>query len=62
MAGKIKIEFFGGKSTISVSGIKGKSCTDITKAVEEALGKIEKRNFTDEYKEKELNQVHSVNQ
>lgn len=62
MAGKIRIEFFNGKSTISVSGVKGKACTDITKAVEEALGKVEKREYTTDYKEKELDQVHRVNQ
>jgi len=63
MAGKMRLEFHNGKTTITVNGVKGKSCTDLTKAVEEALGKVEKRELTSEYgKDKEVAQVHNLNQ
>lgn len=57
---KIRIEFLNGRSTVSVKGVKGKSCTDITKAVEEALGKVEKKEFTKEYGATEKPQVQNI--
>lgn len=62
MAGKIRIVFQNGKSTVEVKGVKGKSCTDVTKAVEEALGKVEKRSYTKEYSETEKEQVQTLDQ
>jgi hypothetical protein len=41
-----------GKTTIKVEGVKGKSCTDITKLLEEALGTVERRTATAEMNEK----------
>ena len=41
-----------GKTTIKVEGVKGKSCTDITKLLEDALGVVEKRTPTAEMSEK----------
>lgn len=38
-----------GKVNIIVKGVKGKSCVDITKALEDALGEVENRTFTSEY-------------
>ena len=30
-----------GKVNIDVAGVKGKSCTDLTKSIEKALGKVQ---------------------
>lgn len=35
-----------GGTTISVDGVKGKSCLDITKALEDNLGKVTERTHT----------------
>lgn len=35
-----------GGTTISVDGVKGKSCLDITKALEENLGTVSERTHT----------------
>lgn len=40
-----------GKVSITVRGVKGESCTDLTKVLEEALGKLEERQYTEEYYE-----------
>lgn len=62
MSAEITIEFYEGKAKVSVNGVQGKACTDITAKLEEALGKVEKRELTEEYKEKEVKQVNRVNQ
>jgi hypothetical protein len=41
-----------GKTNIKVDGMKGKSCLDITKLLEDALGTVEKRTPTREMSEK----------
>ncbi|BBB90361.1 MAG TPA: DUF2997 domain-containing protein [Methylomusa anaerophila] len=38
-----------GKVSIKVAGAKGGECLDITKNLEEALGEVERREFTPEY-------------
>ncbi len=42
-----------GSATVGVAGVKGKSCTVISKAIEEALGKTESRKPTSEMYEAE---------
>ena len=42
-----------GKTTIDVNGIKGPSCTEVTKRLEAALGTAQERDHTDEYYEQE---------
>lgn len=41
-----------GEIEISVNGVKGQSCTDITKNLEKALGVEGQRTLTNEYYEK----------
>ncbi len=63
MSKEIILEFLNGKSTITVNGVKGKACKELTAKLEEALGKVEKTTLTDEYKEKEeIRAVHRVSQ
>lgn len=45
---KVKIDRTG-KSTIEVHGVKGRACEDVTRFLEQALGRIERREQTAEY-------------
>lgn len=38
-----------GNTTVSVKGVKGKSCTDLTKYIEAALGKVTRDDKTPEF-------------
>ena len=38
-----------GKVNIDVAGVKGKACTDLTKSIEKALGKVEATRKTPEF-------------
>lgn len=51
-----------GDVTISVNGVKGKSCKELTKKLEAALGKVAKVETTKEYFEKPSKAAHTVNQ
>jgi len=46
---KVIINISAAKPVISVKGVKGKSCKDITKELEKALGKSGKSTPTPEY-------------
>jgi len=46
----------GGKVNLNVNGIKGKSCKDLTKSLEKALGKTVEQKETDEYYEEQQEQ------
>jgi hypothetical protein len=49
----IIVDFFpDGKLTISVKGVKGKECVEVTKDLEEALGIIKQERKTQEYYQK----------
>jgi hypothetical protein len=61
MAAEITVEFFEGKVTISVNGAKGKTCTDLTKKLEEALGEVTSDTPTKEMFEKPVVQKQKVN-
>lgn len=37
-----------GRTKMHVAGAQGESCTSLTKALEERLGKVEKRDYTKE--------------
>ncbi len=43
-----------GEVQIQVKGVKGKSCLDFSKFLEEGLGDIESREYTSEYYEPEV--------
>lgn len=43
-----------GKISMNVTGVKGGSCKDITKSLENALGAVEKTENTDEFYEQQL--------
>lgn len=51
-----------GVVTISVNGVKGKSCKEITKRLEAALGKVVKVEETKEYFEKPAKAIQPVSQ
>lgn len=52
-----KIDKRSGKVTMSVDGVVGQSCTDITKKLEEGLGMNQpEREFLSEYYEQEVKQ------
>lgn len=56
MAVKQEIEFTinpDGSVGITVKGAKGKSCTELTKEIEEALGIVKNREYTSEYYQQE---------
>jgi len=38
-----------GNTTVSVKGVKGKSCTDLSKNIEAALGKVTRDDKTPEF-------------
>jgi hypothetical protein len=40
-----------GKATISVEGVQGPSCLDLTKAFEQAIGEVQERRLCKEYHE-----------
>lgn len=44
---------------ISVKGVKGKGCKDLTKALEQKLGKVTKDVETREYRENEVSRANS---
>jgi Protein of unknown function (DUF2997) len=39
----------GGKVNLEVSGVKGKACSDLTKSIEKALGKVTTEKKKSEY-------------
>lgn len=45
----VKISPDGAKTTVGVSGLAGRSCTDVTKAIEKALGSTESDAKTAEF-------------
>lgn len=54
MAGEIVVNFDeNGETIISVNGVKGKSCKDVTKFLERELGKVVEDKNTKEYYEVE---------
>lgn len=56
MAVKSEIEFSikpDGSVDIAVKGAKGKSCTELTREIEEALGIVRTREYTSEYYQQE---------
>ncbi len=56
MANKVEIEVeitASGEVTFNVKGAKGKSCVDLTKALEEAVGEVAERKLTSEFYLKE---------
>lgn len=53
---KIVIRIKNGNVNIATQGIKGQSCKDITKNLENALGIISSEKLTDEYYEENNNQ------
>jgi hypothetical protein len=40
-----------GKATVSVEGVQGPACVELTKAFEEAIGEVQERQFCKEYQE-----------
>ena len=52
---KITIDKLG-KTKIEVDGVKGQSCEEITKGIEQALGTVTSRKQTGEYYEQPLNE------
>lgn len=61
MAVKQEIEFTinpDGSVEIAVKGAKGKSCTELTQEIEEALGIVKNRTYTSEYYQQE-EEVHT---
>jgi hypothetical protein len=50
MEGRIKVKISKkGEVKISVEGVEGSSCTDLTEALEKKLGVVEEDVLTDEY-------------
>jgi hypothetical protein len=45
-----------GNITITVEGVKGKDCTDLTKELEEAFGVVIDRTHTSEFYQDEVNE------
>lgn len=41
-----------GNTEVEVNGVKGKSCLDLTKQIEEALGSLSSRTLTKEYNDR----------
>jgi hypothetical protein len=40
-----------GKATVSVEGVQGPGCLDLTKIIEQALGEVQERKLCDAYHE-----------
>jgi hypothetical protein len=51
-----------GQVSITVQGVKGSSCKEMTKDLEKALGTVREDRETKEYHEKPLKKVQKVNQ
>ena len=49
-----------GKVEIVVEGVKGSSCKDLTKVIENQLGDVEKVEFTGEYYEQTDTTTHTT--
>lgn len=49
-----------GEVKIEVKGVKGASCLDVTKDIEEALGVVKSRENTSEYYQQEQEQQHQI--
>lgn len=63
MAKEILIEAApNGDVTVSVNGVKGKTCKELTKRFEKALGKVVKVEETKEFYEKPTKAAQSVGQ
>lgn len=63
MAGKIQILVSPeGEVTITVKGVKGKACKEMTRRYEEALGKAVKVEKTKEFFEKPLKTSETVSE
>ncbi len=57
----INIEILpNGKVNLSVDGVKGSGCEDLTKFIEEALGEVQSRERTAEYYEQEVEETVRV--
>ena len=50
-----------GKVNIKVNGVKGPTCEDLTKNLEEAIGEVEKRDYTSDYYENETEKSYNRN-
>lgn len=46
-----------GQPVISVKGVKGKACKDLTRDLEKALGTVTKTELTPEYNQQETNRA-----
>jgi hypothetical protein len=55
-------EFKDGQVVLTVNGVKGKACKDITSKLEAALGTVTKDTETSEMKEKPVKTVHKITQ
>ena len=51
-----------GKINLAVSGVKGKSCRDLTKSLEKALGMVQSQTSTSEAYEQEVADENKVTQ
>lgn len=63
MAVKQEIEFTiqpDGSVDIAVKGAKGKSCTELTREIEEALGIVKNRTYTSEFYQQEEEIHHTI--
>lgn len=49
-----------GEVKIEVKGVKGSSCLDVTKEIEEALGVVTDREHTSEYYQQEQEQQRKI--
>jgi hypothetical protein len=50
---KVTLKFYPstGKAVVTVNGVKGNKCTELTKLLEEGLGELTHKNFTEEHAE-----------
>jgi hypothetical protein len=52
-----------GKATVSVDGVQGPGCLELTKVIEQALGEVQERKLCDAYHEEVSEQAtEQVNQ